>query len=94
MRTTLALILVLATAATAQAGWLNSLGRHLGLGWSDGYHACDQCSPRAFSSFAIPPGGLASPEQVVVPAKQPTPAKLPESLPPPRSHVPLFELPP
>lgn len=93
MRTTLALILVLATAATAQAGWLNSLGRHWGLGWSDGYHACDQCPPRRTTNFAIPPGGLASPEQVFVPAKQPTPAKMPQSLPAPRSAVPLFELP-
>jgi hypothetical protein len=82
MRSTVALILILATAATAHAGWFNSLGRHLGLGWSDGYHACDSCS-RHGSHFAIPPGGLPYPEPVPVPAKQPTPAKPPM----------LFELP-
>lgn len=30
-----------ATASSAQAGHFNSLGRKLGLGWSDGYHAHD-----------------------------------------------------
>ncbi len=93
MRPTFALILVLATAASAQAGWFNGLGRHLGLGWSDGYHACDQCPPQRHSSFAIPPGGLPFYETIVLPDKQPTPAKGPDSLPPPRSAPPLFELP-
>jgi hypothetical protein len=93
MRCTLALIFTLTTAATAQAGWFNGLGRHLGLGWSDGYHAAGPSPPHSFSSFAIPPGGLASPEQIVVPSGKPTPAKMPHSLPPPRSAQPLFELP-
>ena len=67
MRTTFALLLILAAAATAEAHWLNRLGRHLGLGWSDGYHAAGPSHPRHFSNFAIPPGGLPSPEQLPPP---------------------------
>ena len=79
MRSTAALILIFAMSATAHAGWFNRLGRHLGLGWSDGYHA----GPAHFSNFAIPPGGLAYPEPLPAGAKQPTPAMPPL----------LFELP-
>ncbi|HUE74049.1 MAG TPA: hypothetical protein VMP01_24425 [Pirellulaceae bacterium] len=82
MRTAIALLLILTTGATAQASWLNRLGRHLGLGWSDGYHAVDPSAPRHFSNFAIPPGGLASPKFVA-----PSPA-------PKAASPPLFELPP
>ena len=67
MRTVIALLLIVSAAATAEAGWFNRLGRHLGLGWSDGYHAAGQSGPQHFSSFAIPPGGLPSPEHLPPP---------------------------
>ncbi len=35
---------VIAMTAPAQAGLWNQLGRYLGLGWSDGYHA-PRCGP-------------------------------------------------
>lgn len=86
MRCALALILVLATALTAQAGWWSGLGRHLGIGWSDGYHAFDQCPPSRDQGFAIPPGGVVPTGPSYIPDAQPTPA-MPhaETLPPPRA---------
>lgn len=86
MRSVMALGLILATAATAHAGWLNRLGRHLGLGWSDGYHAFDQCPPSGGQTFAIPPGGLVPTGPSFIPDAQPTPAMPhPEMLPPPQA---------
>lgn len=35
---------IFAAGNTAQAGNLNSVGRYLGLGWGDGYHAYNGCS--------------------------------------------------
>jgi hypothetical protein len=42
------LFLFLALAAsctTARAGTLNGLGRYFGWGWSEGYHARNECKP-------------------------------------------------
>ena len=66
MRCLLALFLALSAAATAEAHWFNRLGRHLGLGWSDGYHAGPAPSGY-YSDFAIPPGGLTAPEPLPPP---------------------------
>ncbi|HZL89721.1 MAG TPA: hypothetical protein VFB96_15255 [Pirellulaceae bacterium] len=86
MRTTLAMILVFATAAAAQAGWCNRLGRHCGLGWSDGYHARSQGFEGCGQSCAIPPGGYMPQGPILVPEPQPTPARPPrEELPVPRT---------
>jgi hypothetical protein len=86
MRPTVALALLLAFVAPAQAGWFNKLGRHLGLGWSDGYHAQGQCTPPGGNDFAIPPGGFVPQGPILVPEPQPTPAHPPpENLPVPRT---------
>ena len=42
-----AILLLLAGRGAATAGWMNELGRNLGLGWSDGYHAYDGCADRS-----------------------------------------------
>jgi hypothetical protein len=85
MRCTLTLILVLTAATTAQAGWLDSLGRHLGIGSSDGYHAKCQCSPHCGTCGPIPPGGHVPHGSILVPQPQPTPAQPPENLPEPQA---------
>jgi hypothetical protein len=86
MRTALALLLIVATAATANAGWWSGLGRHLGIGWSDGYHAFDQCPPCRESGFAIPPGGYVPRGPAYLPDARPTPVMpQPEMLPAPRA---------
>jgi hypothetical protein len=41
--TFLVLAAMLALPVSASAGWMNELGRHTGLGWSDGYHAYEGC---------------------------------------------------
>ena len=52
--TRLVVFAVLAVAATvpasASAGWINELGRDLGLGWSDGYHAYEGCPDKRLRS--------------------------------------------
>jgi hypothetical protein len=48
----------------ARADWFNYVVRTSGLGWSDGYHAYDQCPPRhSKHAFALPGygGGSAAP---------------------------------
>jgi hypothetical protein len=40
-----ALVFALAASSSAHAGCLNFVCRHLGLGWSDGYHAQCDCGP-------------------------------------------------
>lgn len=53
-----------AFALPARADWFNYVVRTSGLGWSDGYHAYDQCPPcergHARHSFAQPGYGAAS----------------------------------
>jgi hypothetical protein len=34
---------VLVVPLSASGGWINEIGRDLGLGWSDGYHAYEGC---------------------------------------------------
>jgi hypothetical protein len=53
------------SASPAQAGTLNHLGRWLGLGWSDGYHAGEQPSGATWATV--------SPQH---PAIGPAPAKV------------------
>ncbi len=61
------ILLALCVNSSAQAGWLNELGRSLGVGWSDGYHSFEGCpktpprsqpwsgrGQRSFSQDAMP----------------------------------------
>ena len=71
----LAVVLTLTIVPLAQAHWFSDLGRHLGMGWSDGYHAqndcppqhgsahCRSCSPQTvlWGNSAVEPEGLAHP---------------------------------
>ena len=59
---TLALALTLVTVVSpARAHWGN-LGRHLGCGWSDGYHAANHCAITCTSQVhGWPPAGAESP---------------------------------
>ena len=78
--------LLLGSAAPASATWVNELGRNLGLGWSDGYHAYEGCpDPRLRSqpwqrrsnrggSSEEPLVPYLEPPPVVRPAPQPLPA--------------------
>jgi len=38
--------LVFPMTRVARAAWPHQMGRHAGLGWSDGYHARNHCPPR------------------------------------------------
>jgi hypothetical protein len=42
----LAVVLTLTVVPLAQAHWFSDFGRHLGVGWSDGYHAHNDCPPQ------------------------------------------------
>ena len=75
----------LAGATPASAGWVNELGRNLGLGWSDGYHAYEGCPD---SRLRAQPwqrranrGGAY--EEPLVPYLEPTPAPAPQPPPEP-----------
>ena len=55
----LAAAILLSSAAHADAGMWNEIGRALGLGWSDGYHAhhgcpTDHCPPATPHGFHAP----------------------------------------
>jgi hypothetical protein len=46
--------LLFCLASQASAGdWVNFIWRPSGLGWSDGYHAQDQCPPRTHGHFPV-----------------------------------------
>lgn len=87
-----AVVLVLANTGSAFAGWGNELGRNLGLGWSDGYHAYEGCpDPRhraqPWQRRSKRSGGI---EEPFVPYLQPTPAVRPappSSLPEPTTRA-------
>lgn len=83
------LALTLAGPAPASAGWVNELGRNLGLGWSDGYHAYEGCpDPRLRSQPWQRRANRAGVcEEPLVPYLEPVPAPhpAPETLPPPNS---------
>ncbi len=84
-----ALALLLGGTAPLSAGWLNEAGRHLGLGWSDGYHAYEGCpDPRLRSqpwqrrasrsgAHDEPLVPYLQPLPVPTPAPQPAPEPLP-----------------
>jgi hypothetical protein len=85
-----AAVIFLGTAGVpVSAGWINELGRDLGVGWSDGYHAYEGCpDPRLRSQpwqRRSQRGGC--PEESLVPFLTPAPAarEPAESLPPPKS---------
>lgn len=75
--------LLFASTAPASAGWVNELGRNMGLGWSDGYHAYDNCPAPPLRSQPWPrrsnrSGGMEDP---LVPYLVPTPAANPDPQP-------------
>ena len=62
-RTILPLVAVIACLTfvpAARANWLNGVGRHLGVGWSDGYHATNGC-PQKHAASSDPNYTLESP---------------------------------
>ena len=77
-RTILPLVTVIAALSmspTAHAHWWDGVGRHLGVGWGDGYHAKNACPPRHPNR-----NGMYGPVEVPWWAAPPAPA---ESLPHP-----------
>lgn len=91
------LFLALTGSGPVFAGWVNELGRDLGLGWSDGYHAYEGCpNPRLRSQpwqRRSNRAGLHDEPLVpyLEPASMPRPA--PEALPSPktsRANVPAI----
>ncbi len=97
----LAVALILAGTASASAGWINELGRNLGLGWSDGYHAYEGCpdsrlrsqpwqrrSNRSLMDEIYPAPCLAPAEKASPspePLPTPAPSPAPENLAPPKT---------
>ncbi|MBC7852319.1 MAG: hypothetical protein IAF94_02695 [Pirellulaceae bacterium] len=82
------LVLALAVSGQVSAGWVNELGRDLGLGWSDGYHAYEGCpSSRMRSQPWQRRASRQSPhEEPLVPYLEPAPVPRPAVSPqPPRS---------
>lgn len=83
----------LAVSASASAGWVNELGRNLGVGWSDGYHAYEGCPDSRHRSQPwqrrANRGGACdeplAPYLEPVPAPQPAPQPDPEPIPPPKT---------
>jgi hypothetical protein len=41
-----AVVALLSIVTTARADWTHTVGRYLGVGWSDGYHSRYACPPR------------------------------------------------
>src|SRR5687767_3976061 len=80
------LALPLAVSTPACAGWANELGRNLGVGWSDGYHAYEGCPESRLRSQPwqrrANRGGAY--EESLVPYLPPTPEPSPEPIPPPK----------
>lgn len=83
------LVLTLAGSYQVSAGWVNEVGRDLGLGWSDGYHAYEGCpNPRLRSQpwqRRSNRAGLC--EEPLVPYLEPAPVPppAPEALPLPKT---------
>ena len=78
----------LLAGTAASAGWVNELGRNLGLGWSDGYHAYEGCPDSRLKSQPwqrrANRGGMT--EEPLVPYLTPVPApQPPEPLPEPKT---------
>jgi len=82
-----AVVAVVALAQSVRGELPNSIGRHLGVGWSDGYHSRTACPPKRHTihqiqHLAVPPTAPAAkpipwwkipaePEPVPAPAPQP-----------------------
>lgn len=81
--TLIATSFLIASAVPASAGWVNELGRNLGLGWSDGYHAYEGCpDPRLRSQpWQRRSNRSVGMEEPLVPYLAPTPAARPEPQP-------------
>ncbi len=83
------LAITLAGSAPVSAAWVNELGRNLGLGWSDGYHAYEGCpDPRLRSQpwqRRATRGGVC--DEPLVPYLEPAPAArpAPEAIPTPKT---------
>jgi hypothetical protein len=86
MKRTLVLLVALTTvlaglAAPLRADIFNAWGRHLGIGWSNGYHAVDNCCPGPI--WALRPGFKMKQRHpafvVPSPILQPAPAYIPPS---------------
>ena len=83
------LAVALGGSTPASAGWVNELGRNLGLGWSDGYHAYEGCADPRLSSQPwqrrASRGGLY--EEPLVPYLEPAPSPrhAPEPIPVPKT---------
>ena len=80
----------LADTSPASAGWVNELGRNLGVGWSDGYHAYEGCPDKRLHSqpWQRRTNRGVREEHLVPylePVPTPAPSPAPESLPPPQS---------
>jgi hypothetical protein len=59
---TLLSAVAMATFASAlHAGHSHHLGRHLGVGWGDGYHARTACPPKRHFMHAAPPPAASLP---------------------------------
>jgi len=66
--------LVVSIVPAARAQSPNTIGRYLGVGWSDGYHARTACPPKPQVVHHRP---VAVPIITTVPAPAPTPAPVP-----------------
>ncbi len=78
-------VLALAGSGPVSAGWVNELGRDLGLGWSDGYHAYEGCPNSRMRSqpWQRRASRQGPQEEPLVPYLEPVPAPrpAPEALP-------------
>ena len=83
------LVLALAGSSQVSAGWVNELGRDLGLGWSDGYHAYEGCPNSRMRSqpWQRRASRQGPQEEPLVPYLEPAPAPrpAPEALPAPKA---------
>ena len=46
MTRVVAIVAILSIVTIARADWTHTVGRYLGVGWSDGYHSRYACPPR------------------------------------------------
>lgn len=93
--TIVSVLLAVPTAATLRAEPVSSIGRYLGVGWSDGYHSHAACPPKRHVVRAILPAPSAAPSSA--PAKSipwwMIPADNPENLPAPPDAAPSTSAP-
>lgn len=93
--TIVSVLLAVSAATTLRAEPANSIGRYLGVGWSDGYHSHAACPPKRHVVRTILPGPPAA--RSAAPAKSipwwMIPADNPENLPPPPDAAPSTSAP-